>query len=58
MNRLFGRSKPKEPGPSIGDCIANVDGRANAIEEKVNKLDAELRKYKVVFCKISMRSML
>lgn len=46
MNRLFGRGKPKEPGPSIGDCIANVDSRAGAIEEKVNKLDAELRKYK------------
>lgn len=46
MNRLFGRSKPKEPGPSISDCISNVDSRANTIEEKINKLDAELRKYK------------
>lgn len=46
MNRLFGRSKPKEPGPSISDCIAGVDSRANTIEEKINKLDAELRKYK------------
>lgn len=24
MNRLFGRGKPKEPGPSINDCIQNV----------------------------------
>lgn len=46
MNRLFGRSKPKEPGPSINDCIAGVDARATNIEEKVKKLDAELRKYK------------
>lgn len=46
MNRLFGRSKPTEPGPSISDCITNVDGRANAIEEKINKLETELRKYK------------
>lgn len=46
MNRLFGRSKPKEPGPSISDCIAGVDTRAGNIEEKINKLDAELRKYK------------
>lgn len=46
MNRLFGKSKPKEPGPSIGDCITGIDSRASAIEEKVNKLDAELRKYK------------
>lgn len=24
MNRLFGKSKPKEPGPSIDDCIKGV----------------------------------
>lgn len=24
MNRLFGRAKPKEPGPSINDCISGV----------------------------------
>lgn len=24
MNRLFGKSKPKEPGPSINDCIQGV----------------------------------
>lgn len=46
MNRLFGRGKPKEPGPSITDCIAGVDARATNIEEKVKKLDAELLKYK------------
>lgn len=27
MNRLFGRGKPKEPGPSISDCIAGVGCR-------------------------------
>lgn len=52
MNRLFGRGKPKEPGPSISDCISGVDTRANAIEEKVNKLDAELRKYKEQMAKM------
>ncbi|CAD7082887.1 unnamed protein product [Hermetia illucens] len=46
MNRLFGKSKPKTPGPSINDCIAGVDARANSIEEKIAKLDNELRKYK------------
>lgn len=66
MNRLFGKAKPKEPGPSINDCIAGVsrprkypgnplnkpiyhfqvDSRAEGIEQKVAKLDAELRKYK------------
>ncbi|OWR44450.1 charged multivesicular body protein 5 [Danaus plexippus] len=46
MNRLFGRGKPKTPGPSITDCISSVDARADNIEQKVQKLDAELRKYK------------
>lgn len=52
MNRLFGRSKPKEPGPSIADCITGVDSRATNIEEKVTKLDAELRKYKEQLAKM------
>ncbi|XP_026473639.1 charged multivesicular body protein 5-like [Ctenocephalides felis] len=46
MNRLFGKSKPKEPPPNLTDCIAGVDGRAEGIEKKIAKLDAELRKYK------------
>ncbi|XP_077296522.1 vacuolar protein sorting 60 [Arctopsyche grandis] len=46
MNRLFGKSKPKEPLPSINDCITGVDNRADNIEKKIQKLDIELRKYK------------
>merc|ERR1711942_238974 len=46
MNRLFGRGKPKGPGPNLGDCIANVDSRADSIEKKVGALDKELVKYK------------
>ncbi|XP_034657777.1 charged multivesicular body protein 5 [Drosophila subobscura] len=46
MNRLFGRGKPKEPGPSLNDCISGVDARANNIDEKINKLETELRKYR------------
>lgn len=46
MNRLFGKSKAKEPGPSINDCIQGVDARADTIDGKVKTLDAELRKYK------------
>ncbi|KAH8329608.1 hypothetical protein KR074_000410 [Drosophila pseudoananassae] len=46
MNRLFGRGKPKEPGPSISDCISGVDARATNIEEKIAKLETELRKYR------------
>ncbi|CAO1401042.1 unnamed protein product [Diamesa serratosioi] len=46
MNRLFGRGKPKEPGPSINDCITSVDSRATNIDQKIATLDTELRKYK------------
>lgn len=33
MNRLFGRGKPKEPGPSISDCITGVsiEGRVRTL---------------------------
>uniref|UniRef100_A0A0P4WE76 Charged multivesicular body protein 5 n=1 Tax=Scylla olivacea TaxID=85551 RepID=A0A0P4WE76_SCYOL len=46
MNRLFGRGKTKEPPPNMTDCIANVDSRAESIEKKIARLDAELVKYK------------
>ncbi|ROT70451.1 charged multivesicular body protein 5 [Penaeus vannamei] len=46
MNRLFGRGKGKEPPPNLTDCIGNVDSRADSIEKKIARLDAELIKYK------------
>ncbi|NP_001086926.1 charged multivesicular body protein 5 isoform X1 [Xenopus laevis] len=46
MNRIFGKSKPKVPPPTLTDCITNVDGRAESIEKKISRLDAELIKYK------------
>lgn len=46
MNRLFGRGKPKEPPPNLTDCISNVDSRADSVEKKIARLDAELVKYK------------
>ncbi|XP_034934257.1 charged multivesicular body protein 5 [Chelonus insularis] len=46
MNRLFGRAKPKEPGPSLADCISGVDSRADTAEKKIQTLDLELKKYK------------
>ncbi|GJQ84312.1 hypothetical protein Trydic_g5250 [Trypoxylus dichotomus] len=46
MNRLFGKGKPKEPGPSITDCISSVDTRAEGIEKKINALENDLRKYR------------
>ncbi|XP_066999242.1 charged multivesicular body protein 5 [Anabrus simplex] len=46
MNRLFGKAKPKEPPPNMNDCIAGVDSRAESVEKKIARLDAELKKYK------------
>ncbi|XP_066252582.1 charged multivesicular body protein 5 [Euwallacea similis] len=46
MNRLFGKGKPKEPGPSITDCIAGVDSRAEGVEKKINALENDLRKFR------------
>jgi len=46
MNRIFGRAKPKEPAPNMGDMILKVDERGDNIDKKISKLDAELKKYK------------
>lgn len=46
MNRLFGKNKEKVPPPNITDVVAGVDGRAETIEQKVAKLDVELKKLK------------
>merc|ERR1719389_1578716 len=46
MNRLFGRGTPKAPAPNLSDCVANVDSRAESVDKKIARLDAERRKYK------------
>ncbi|KAF6327095.1 charged multivesicular body protein 5 [Rhinolophus ferrumequinum] len=46
MNRFFGKAKPKAPPPSLTDCIGTVDSRAESIDKKISRLDAELVKYK------------
>ncbi|KAF6737659.1 Charged multivesicular body protein 5 [Oryzias melastigma] len=46
MNRIFGKGKPKAPPPNLTDCIGNVDTRAESIDKKIARLDAELVKYK------------
>ena len=45
MNRMFGKSN-KAPPPNLSDCISNIDGRAETIDKKIAKMDAELKKYK------------
>uniref|UniRef100_A0A671PVB2 Charged multivesicular body protein 5 n=1 Tax=Sinocyclocheilus anshuiensis TaxID=1608454 RepID=A0A671PVB2_9TELE len=46
MNRIFGRGKPKAPPPNLTDCISGVDSRAESVDKKIARLDAELMKYK------------
>ncbi|KAG9511413.1 Charged multivesicular body protein 5 [Fragariocoptes setiger] len=46
MNRLFGRSKPTAPGPSILDVIQSVDQRVEQFDKKIAMLDKELLKYR------------
>ena len=53
MNRLFGQGKPKGPAPNLNDCIAGVDSRAESIDKKIQRLDAELMKYKDQMKKVS-----
>ena len=52
MNRMFGRSTPKQPPPNLNDCISNVDGRAESVDKKIARLDAELTKYKQQMAKM------
>ncbi|XP_026851961.2 charged multivesicular body protein 5 [Electrophorus electricus] len=45
MNRIFGRSKNQAP-PNISECIGNTDARAESIDKKIARIDAELIKHK------------
>ena len=58
MDRIFGRGKPKAPPPNIQDCISNVDSRADSIDKKVARLDAELMKYKDQMKKVGYKVLL
>ncbi|CAD5232965.1 unnamed protein product [Bursaphelenchus xylophilus] len=46
MRRVFGSSKPKAPPPNLSDAISNIDARADTIDKKIGKLDADLVKLK------------
>lgn len=45
MNRLFGKSKAKEPAPTLSETIANTEGRAESVDKKIQKLNAEIKGY-------------
>lgn len=46
MNRLFGKSKPAAPTPSLSDVVQSVDKRVETFDKKITMLDAELFKYR------------
>lgn len=43
---MFGKPKDKVPPPNLSDVIANVDSRTESIDKKIQKLEADLVKYK------------
>ncbi|KAI0987586.1 hypothetical protein GJ496_002757 [Pomphorhynchus laevis] len=44
MNRLFGTKKEKPTPPNLNECVASIDGRAEAIERKIEKFNIDLKK--------------
>ena len=44
--RLFGSKKEVPPPPSLNDASTGIGGRVDALDEKIKKLDAELRVHK------------
>jgi len=46
MKRLFGSKKEAPPAPSINDATSAIGGRVDALDEKIAKLDKEMRLHK------------
>lgn len=46
MRRLFGRAKEAPPAPTLDDAVSNLDKRGGGIDDKIKRLDEELRKHK------------
>ena len=42
--RFFGTEKPKAPAPSLDDVSTRAQGRVGELDEKIGKLDAEVRR--------------
>jgi len=45
MDRLFGKSKPAPPKPTLGDATKSMETRGESIDSKIQKLDKELARY-------------
>jgi len=45
MDRLFGKSKPAAPKPTLQDAHDSMEKRGESIDQKIMKLDKELGRY-------------
>ena len=45
MDRLFGKSKPAPPKPTLNDATSSMEKRTEGIDTKIQKLDKELARY-------------
>jgi len=45
MDRLFGKSKPPPPKPTLSDATKSMEARGESIDSKIQKLDKELARY-------------
>lgn len=46
MKRVFGAKKSKEPPPTVQDSSDRINKRGESIDEKIQKLDVELARYR------------
>ena len=46
MNRVFGKKKKAAPAPSLEDAASGLNGRVDAMDQKIASLETELRGYK------------
>lgn len=46
MKRVFGAKKNKEPPPTVQDASDRINKRGESVDEKIQKLDAELARYR------------
>jgi len=45
MDRLFGKSKPAPPKPTLADATKSMETRGETLDTKIAKLDKELARY-------------
>jgi len=52
MNRLFGKSRPKDPVPTLDQASSSMESRTSSLDAKIKTLDDELLRYKAQLSKM------